>query len=125
MLPASFALEMVAFVTDLSQTRHTVRAMLSNKTTKEVIMFNELTRELLDLTASVKGETAVRFRGRHLVLQLHLLRLPGGLQVIFAELTAELLDLRATVAGRGSAGFAAVLACCCCSSSCSTASRGD
>ena len=50
-----------SFVTEMSHTRDGSSATVVDIDNKEAIMFDELTRELLDLTASVKGTRASRF----------------------------------------------------------------
>jgi hypothetical protein len=44
------------FVPISSHTRYSLRATFAVSTTKEGVVFTEMTRELLDLTAEVKGE---------------------------------------------------------------------
>ena len=77
-------------------------------------MFTELTRELLDLTATEARRTTGLFAQGHRLLLSLLLRLPFPLPLMFEELTNQLLDLRATTLGDRRELSAMVLDCCCC-----------
>ncbi len=81
-------------------------------------MFTELTRELLDLTATRAGRARRTLRCRHRLLLLQQLRLPLRLPLMFDELTTQLLDLRAVTLGKPGGLFAMVLDCCSCSCTC-------